>query len=179
MNTYIDKEYKIFKLFASGLAVAMAGNKDKHNACTIGWGSLGTIWTGKNGHGQIVTIYIHPDRYTSNLINDNDYFTVSFFDEKYRKKLGYLGSVSGRNEDKTKGSGLSLLDLDKTVTYKEAHTIFVCRKLYEQEFSKDGLVKDVKDYYINNPRSFPLDENGDWHSHIMYIGEIVDVIENN
>lgn len=179
MQNYQDKEYKIFKSFASGLVLACAGDLRKHNACTIGWGSMGTLWTGKNGNGNVLTIYIHPARYTSKLLDENKYFSVCFFNDKYKKELAYMGTKSGRDEDKTKGSGLTLLDLDKTIGYKEADTIFVCRKLYSNFFNKECLTEDVKNYYINNPKAFPLDEDGNWNTHKMCVGEIVEVIENN
>ena len=37
----------------------------------------------------------------------NDYFTVTHFPESMREALAYLGRVSGRDEDKVAGAGLT------------------------------------------------------------------------
>ena len=38
--------------------------------------------------GPIVTIYVNPLRYISEYLLKNDCFTISFFEEKYRRELG-------------------------------------------------------------------------------------------
>ena len=45
------------------------------------------------------------------------------------------------------------------------------------EIDKENLAQEIKDYYMSKPQSFPLDDNGDWHAHYLFIGEIIDVIE--
>ena len=69
-----------FDKFNKEWALVTAGNRDKFNSMTISWGSMGTLWF-KN----VVSIYIRPDRYTFEFLNNSDYFTLSFFDERYRR----------------------------------------------------------------------------------------------
>jgi flavin reductase (DIM6/NTAB) family NADH-FMN oxidoreductase RutF len=178
MNNFDEKEYKIFKMFHEQWALVTAGKIEKFNTCTVGWGSLGTLWTRPGKNGAIVTAYLHPARYTREVLQQNDIFTVSFFPNEYRKALGYLGTHSGRNEDKVSASGLSPISIDQGVTFKEANLTFVCRKLYQHQLSKENIAKDVQDYYIANPKSYPLNENGEWEPHWLFIGEIVDVKDN-
>ncbi len=115
----------------------------------------GAVWAtygGPNG-GDIstVTVYIHPARYTQEFMEKYDTFTVSFFSESHRKALGYLGSHSGRNEDKVANSGLTPVVAGNGVTFKEADLTFVCRKLYEHQFDENHLADSVKEYYAANP----------------------------
>ena len=64
MSNYTDKKYEVFNLFEKQWALVTAGNVDDFNACTVSWGSMGTIWTGKNRKGSAITVYIHPARHT-------------------------------------------------------------------------------------------------------------------
>lgn len=93
----------IFKLFDDHWALVTAGTPEDYNTMTISWGSLGTIWAPRGNGRQIATIYIKPSRYTFNYLEKSDYYTISFFPEEKRKDLAYLGSHSGRDEDKLAG----------------------------------------------------------------------------
>ena len=178
MKQFEEKDYKIFDLFRNQWALVTAGNIKKFNTCTVGWGSLGTLWTKQGQNGSTVTVYLHPARYTCEVLQQNAIFTVSFFPKKYRKALGYLGTHSGRNEDKVSASGLSPISIDQGVTFKEANLTFVCRKMYQHQFSKEDIAQDVQDYYAANPKSYPLNEKGEWEPHWVFVGEITDVKDN-
>ena len=81
MEGFKAKEYKIFELFDKQWAIVTAGSMAHYNSCTVSWGSLGNIW-GHAGHScPIVTVYVHPARYTSEFLRDSDIFTVSFYPE--------------------------------------------------------------------------------------------------
>ncbi len=153
--------------FKDDWALVSAGNINNFNCCTISWGSMGTIW-----NKDTITIYIHPARYTSKFLEDNDYFTVSFFDEKYKKDLAYIGSHSGRNENKINNTCLSPIEFESSVSFKEAKLTYLCKKLYSHQFNKDDLSKDIQDYYAANPNIYP-DFNGGWQPHIAFVGEII------
>ena len=49
-----------------------------------------------------------------------EYFIVSFFDSEYKKAIAYLGSHSGRNENKIENAGLTAVAIGKTMGFKEA-----------------------------------------------------------
>ena len=61
-----------------------------------------------------------------------EYFTVSFFAPEYKKALAYLGSHSGRNENKIENAGLTAVAIGKTMVFKEAKQAFLCKKLCKQ-----------------------------------------------
>lgn len=159
---FLKNRYEILSMFDERWALATAGNMENFNTCTIGWGSLGTVW-GK----PTATIYINELRYTNSFLLDNDYFTVSFFPEKYREDLTYLGTHSGRDEDKVAKTRLTPVKAGESVSFKEACLTFVCRKIYWDKQSLDQLDYEISSgFYAKRP------------PHYEYIGEIIDVIEN-
>ena len=177
MKDFELKDYKVFELFSKQWAVVSAGSMEHHNGCTVSWGSLGTMWTipGKKS-GSIVTVYLYPTRYTRQLMEENDTFTVSFFPKEYKKAMGYMGSHSGRDEKKATAAGLTPTAIGDTVGYKEASLTFVCRKVYQHQMAKEDIAQDVQEYYAANPKAYPVDKNGEWHPHWVFVGEIIDVI---
>ncbi len=142
-------------------ALLTAGNSDKFNTMTISWGGLGTLW-----NKPVVTVYVKPIRYTYEFMEENDYFTVSFYDHKYRKDLALLGSKSGRDSDKVALTDLTASFMDDAVTFKEAQLTILCKKIYFQDLDVKNMDSSVieKFYDIEEP-------------HRMYIGEVVDVID--
>ena len=122
---------------------------------------MGTIW-GK----PMITVFIRPTRYTYEFIKSNEYFTVSFFDEKYREKLSLIGNKSGRDIDKVKETGFTPKFLDKGITYEEASETFILKKWYFQFMDASQIPDDVKKVYYT-----PGDE-----THYMFIGLVVDKV---
>ena len=151
---------EIFSQFDKKWALLTAGTEDSFNTMTISWGGMGTIW-----NKPAVTVYVRESRYTHEFMDGNDYFTVSFYPEQYKKELGVLGSRSGRNMDKMTVSGLTAMKAGESMTFKEAEVTLVCKKLYKQRLLPENMPKDVVDtMYADND------------IHDMYIGEIVDMI---
>lgn len=147
-----------FDFFSNALALTV-GTKDKLNAMTIGWGGLGVLW-GKDR--PVITVYVEKRRYTHQFMEDNDYFTVTAFTKDYDSTLHYLGTVSGRDEDKIKGSGLTLKFTDAgNPAFEEGRLILECKKLYGAPFDPAGFGELAKQEYSNRPL------------HSVYIGEIV------
>ena len=149
------------KLFANDWMLLSAGKDTSMNMMTIAWGALGELW-GK----PVVTVYVSTDRYTYKFLEDNEYFTVTAFPEQFRDKLQYLGSVSGRDEDKVKGSGLTpeFTKLGNPI-YKEANLAIECKKIYAEQFKKELMPLEQRQWYDEKKLGV----------HVMYIGEIVNV----
>ena len=167
-----ENEYKVFELFEKQWALVTAGNMERFNCCTVGWGGMGTLW-----NKPVVTVYLHPARYTREFLNTNDSFTLSFFPEAYKKALGVLGTLSGRDGDKITPSGLTPTAMGESVSYEEAELSFLCRKLYQHRFSKEDLAPEIQAYYQAHPKVYPPDEEGEWQPHWVFVGEVVDVID--
>lgn len=176
MSNFREKSYRAFDMFIKEWALVTAGTMEDYNTCTIGWGTMGNIWGSTSKTDKpIITVFIHPARYTQEFMEKYDTFTVSFFSMEQRKALGYLGSHSGRDEDKVAASGLTPVAIGDTVTFKEASKTFVCRKLYSQQFEMDRLHPDIRDYYASMPQVYTQRDKDEWEPHYMYIGEVLEV----
>ncbi len=173
MNQYDEKDYKIFELFRNNWALVTAGDMQHFNSCTVSWGSMGTLWTRPGGGGSVITVYIHPGRYTHGFMLNSDTFTVSFFPKECRKALSYIGSHSGRDEDKAAAAHLTPVPMENSVTYQEASQAFLCRKVYQHQFAKEDIAPDVQEYYREHPGVYPVDEKGEWQPHWVFVGEII------
>lgn len=151
-----------FKMIGKDWFLITAGDKNHINTMTAGWGGLGVMW-GKDS----VFVVIRPNRYTKEFVDKNEEFSLSFFDEKYKKELLYLGSVSGRQENKIKKSGLTVKREDNIPYFSEAKTVMLCKKLYAQEMKEDCFIDNnlIEKWYPEK----------DYH--ILYVGEILKVID--
>lgn len=117
-----------------------------------------------------------PGAHTCEFLERGDTFTVSFYPPEYRRALGYIGSHSGRDGDKAAAAGLTPLAFGQGVTYAEANLTFLCKKLYQHQFTTEDLAPEVQAYYASMPQVYP-DFHGGWQPHIAFVGEIIDVID--
>ena len=85
MSVLKEDTNKLMELFEKNWALVTAGSIEDYNSCTVSWGSLGNIWGNPGQSHKVAPVYIHPARYTSEFLKRNDFFTVSFFDPKFRK----------------------------------------------------------------------------------------------
>lgn len=152
----------VFSIFDKKWALLTAGRKDKFNSMTISWGGLGTLW------GKLVaTVYVKPIRYTHDFMEQSEYFTISFYEETYRKSLGLFGSLSGKDVDKVKAAGFHPFTVGDAVTFREAHLTLLCKKIYRQDLDTSVMPRDVaEDFYETEA------------AHTMYIGEVMEIIES-
>ena len=156
-----DIEGNPVKMFADEWFELAAGKEGDMNLMTIAWGSLGELWS-----KPVVTVYVSTSRYTYEYMEKNDYFTITHFPASMREKLQYLGTASGRDEDKVKGADLTVefTNLGNPI-FAEADLAIECKKIYADQFKADKM---------------PI-ERRQWHEetgtgiHVMYVGEIVNV----
>ena len=137
-----------------------AGDKEKSNAMTIGWGGIGTLW-GRTA----LTVYVAEKRYTKEFMDKAEYFTVMAFDVEQSKVLDYMGRESGRDGDKAAALGLHTAYTENgTPYYIEANLVIECKIMYAAPFDPQYFKSDVpKNRYSNFPAGL----------HTMYIGEVV------
>ena len=137
-----------------------AGDKEKSNAMTIGWGGIGTLW-GRTA----LTVYVAEKRYTKEFMDKAEYFTVMAFDVKDSKVLNYMGTRSGRDGDKAQALGLhTAYTANGTPYYTEATMVIECKIMYAAPFDPQYFKSDApKQMYAYFPAGI----------HSMYIGEVV------
>ena len=143
-----------------------AGNQKRgYNTMTASWGHLGSIW-GHGGGLPTAVIYLRPQRYTKEFVDREELFTISVFPEEYKKDLGYLGVVSGRDSDKVSATKLTPVYEEDCTYFKQAKLVLVCRKLYQGTLKEEGFIDKsiLADHYPNKDL------------HEMYIGQIEKVL---
>lgn len=150
-----------FSMIGKEWLLVTARKEDKVNTMTASWGGLGVMW-GKN----VAFIVLRPQRYTKEFVDAGSTFSLSVLDEKYRKTLSYLGTVSGRDEDKVAKSGLTVKDEEDTPYFEEANTVLICRKLYAQPYDPACFIDKACD-----EKWYP-----DKDYHTLYIAEIEKVL---
>ena len=158
MKDFLDTSLNIFQ---KEWALVTAGTMENYNTMTIGWGGLGTLW-----RKPVCTVYVKPCRYTHSFMDANDYFTVSFYSDEHRSALSVLGTKSGRDGDKVAEVGFTAVAAGESVTFKEAQTTLLCRKIYRQDMCLDSMPAEaVEKYYTEEA------------AHTMFVGEVIDIIE--
>lgn len=154
-------DFNVFKSIGDQWMLVTAGTKEHCNTMTASWGGLGILW----GAPMALT-YIRPQRYTKQFMDANEYFTLSFFSEDYRKQLALCGSKSGRDADKVKECGFTVAAGESGAPYfEEAELVLVCRKRMVQKMEESLIPADVREKWYE----------GDYH--YMYWGEIVEALK--
>lgn len=144
----------------SGLLLAV-GDKDNHNAMTIGWGALGNVW---GANVNTITVYVAPARYTYQFMEKYKYFTVMTFDEDHKDVLAYMGSHSGRDGNKEEALGLHVAYTEHGAPYYlEASEVYECEIIYRDPFDPAGFEEIPRKRYENFPAGI----------HSIYIGKIL------
>ena len=91
----------LFETISKEWMLVTAGTKDKFNTMTANWGGAGFLW-----NRPVAFIFIRPERYTFDFIEQNDYLTLSFLGEEHKEVHKICGSKSVRNALVDKVSGL-------------------------------------------------------------------------
>ena len=147
------------------MLVTAGDDKRGYNTMTASWGHLGSIW-GHGGGLPTSVIFVRPQRYTKEFVDREDLYTLCFFKPEHKKALGYLGSHSGRDGDKVAEVGFTAVSAGESVTFAQAKTTLLCKKIYRQDMTLDAMPADaIEKYYTEEA------------PHTMFIGEVIDIIE--
>lgn len=153
----------LIRLIASDWMLVTAGTPEKFNTMTANWGGMGYLWN-KN----VVFVFVRPERYTYEFMENTEGFTLTFFDERYRDALNLCGVKSGRNCDKVRESGLTPLFTEAGLpAFAEARTILECRKLYATQLTRDAFLD-------HEPLDVHYRTKGGLHK--IYIAEIINCL---
>jgi flavin reductase (DIM6/NTAB) family NADH-FMN oxidoreductase RutF len=156
-----DIEDNPVKLCDNWFALA-SGKEGDMNAMTIGWMTIGRIWT-----NPVAMVYVSPDRYTFEFMERNKYFTITSFQNEDREKLLILGTRSGRDGDKIKDAGLTVEYTELgNPTFANGRLMIECRKIYSEQIDSAILDKGIRKRFYEDYKQTV---------HHLYIGEIVNV----
>ena len=138
-----------------------AKHDDKINAMTASWGGVGVLW-GKN----TTFIFVRDSRYTKELIDESDYFSLTFFDNSYKSAMKYFGMVSGRNEDKIKTANMNVNYYEEIPFIDEGNFVICCRKM--------SATPILPEQFLDHEIEEKWYADGDLHT--MYVGEILQIL---
>lgn len=136
------------------------------NTMTIGWGKMGIEW-----NKPIFIAYVRETRYTKQMLEENGEFTMNIpYGDVDSRILGYCGTKSGRDTDKIRDLGLTLVESEKIRVpgIAELPLTLECKVIYQQKQELSQIPQSVID------RFYPaVNESGFRDCHIAYYGEIV------
>ncbi len=156
-----DVETSPAELFGDRWALIGSGDIDNHNIMTASWGMLGKLW-----NKDVAFIFIRPQRYTYEIIEKEDYFTVNFLSGKYKDALNICGAASGRDCDKFERANLSPYYVEGTTAVEQANLVVVCKKIAITDMKPEDFISDEIDGFYKDK---------DYHR--VYVGEIIKVLE--
>lgn len=155
------------KLFGDDWAVVAAGTKDDFNELTVSWGALGDAWW---DNMPIAIIFVSATRYTHKYLEENDTFSINVFPSQYRRALAYIGSHSGKNEDKVAATGLKVdFSESGTPVFPEARLIIECRKVYSHDLDRSKFTESLMGNYAQKKFQGVV-------PHTVYFGEIINCL---
>jgi len=111
-------------------------------------------WTTPLSHNPpLVGVSISPKRYTYQLIKESHDFTLNVLSVNYVRQVNFLGTVSGRNRDKIRESGLTLSGsrIVRAPHVLEALAVLECIVENEVKAGDHNLfIARVVDAYVKN-----------------------------
>ncbi len=156
-----DIDDNLIRMIGKDWMLITAGSESNYNMMTASWGNMGWIW-----EKPMSIIYVRPQRHTYKYTELEDYYTISFYNDKSKESLKKMGALSGKNFDKMNYENLTpIITPNTSVAFEEAYLILECKKVYrtilkESEFLDKTVVDD----------KYP-----DRDFHTVYYGEILNV----
>jgi flavin reductase (DIM6/NTAB) family NADH-FMN oxidoreductase RutF len=158
----VEIRHNPFQLVGRDWMLITAGTPDSFNTMTASWGTWGHLW-----ERDVAICFVRPQRYTYGFMERSGVYTLSFYEEAWRKALDYCGSHSGRDADKVRETGLISFETPGgAVAFEQARLVLECRKLYAGDLAESGFVDPAL-----------VDENyakRDFHR--FYVGQITRVL---
>lgn len=140
-------------------AIAVATDGKETNGLTIGWAEIGRLW-----RKPAMTVYVHKARYSKHIFDGAAYYAVCFMRPEHKNVVGYFGTVSGRDENKMKNCGLTVLEEDGVPYFAESRAVVICRVMGKNDFNASSCDEGVREWYQRDG------------VHTLYHGEIVKVL---
>ena len=126
-----------FRFGGDTWALLTAKKGDKVNTMTVSWGGITYIW-----NKTCAVVYVRESRYTRELIDSSKKFSLSFLNrDEFKSLKKYLGSVSGRDEDKISNARLN-------VNYYEDDIPFIDEADNWTVYTEDGGLSDQWEYTV-------------------------------
>lgn len=144
-------------------ALLTCGKEGNVNTMTISWGGMGVIWNMDVGF-----VFVRGSRYTKEFLDKYDTFSVSHFapDKRTGLMLKYIGSISGRHEDKINNAKFHVAYHNGTPYIDEGRDIVIMKKLSVTKINPEDFIDPTIDEKFYDDKDY----------HYMYIGEVLQLM---
>lgn len=166
----ICDRFNIFSLVGEDFFLVTAGKKDNYNSMTGSGGGFGLHFRKPS-----TMCIFQSDRYTLELIQKEQTYTLSYFSDEYKKQLIFLGNKSGRNSQKMQEVELASIQTPSgDVSFKEAKLIIECKLM-------QIMTAYLEDFYSQEAKDYLKDVYKEESNYRKYVfGEITNVwVKNN
>ncbi len=158
---YLDPIFRQIKTGA--FLTTKVGNQ--FNTMTIGWLTVGRVW-----EIDVVSVYVRFSRFTYDLIQNSDFFTISFpYPNDKLDKIKEWGERSGRDYDKLKLSDIEATKSVSGVVIKDCNVHIECEKIYQQIMDPKALKAELLEEFYGDQQDY----------HHIYYGKIIDIYFDN
>jgi flavin reductase (DIM6/NTAB) family NADH-FMN oxidoreductase RutF len=149
----------IQRMGEDGLLLVTMGADGKPNVMTIGWGTMGSIWS-----RPVFVVLVRPSRHTYSRLEQVGEFTVNVPPRELAAAVNHCGTVSGRGHDKFQEMRLTPAPSREVrpPIIRECVVHYECRTLHRNDVVPEALAQAVRE------EAYP---SGDFHR--IYFGEIV------
>lgn len=157
--------FNIFNLVGKDFFAVTAGNHEHYNSMVGSGGGFGLLFRKPN-----VWCTIRSDRYTLELIEKEQKFTLSYFFDEYKQKMLFLGNKSGRDSKKMEEVELTTIKTSSgNISFEEANLIIECKLI---QITTPGL----DDFYSKEAKEWLNDTYKSTSDYRKYVfGEITHV----
>ncbi len=154
----------VFTLVGKNFVIT-AGKEDHYNSMTCSGGGLGLLF-----RKPTTWCTLRSDRYTLEIIQKKQKYTLSYFPNEYKEQILFLGSKSGRDSEKMKEVELTRVQTPSgDMSFKEARLIIECKlTAITTANPNDFCTQEAKDY-LNEAYK----EASDYRKHVF--GEVTHV----
>ena len=159
----------VFTLVGKVFTVVTVGKEDNYNSMTASGGGMVMLFR------KPCTMLLFPsNRYTLELIEKEQTYTMSYFPDEYRKQVMFLGSKSGRDSAKMKEVELTSVQTPSgNISFKEAGMIIECKLM-------QITIPNPSDFYTQEAKDYINEAYKDVNEYRKYVfGEITHVWVKN
>jgi len=133
----------VFTLACKDFYAITAGKKGHYNSMIGSGGGMGMMF-----RKPATWCCIQATRYTLELIEKEQAYTLSYFSDGYKKQALFLGSKSGRDSEKMKEVELTSIQTPSgNISFEESRLIFECKLTQiTTANAEDFYSQEAKDY---------------------------------
>ncbi len=139
----ICDKFNVFTLVGKDYFAVTAGQKGNYNSMIGSGGGFGLLF-----RQPATWCVLRTDRYTLEIIEKEQTYTLSYFPDEYKEQMMFLGSKSGRGSEKMNEVQLTSIQTPSgNMSFEEAKLIIECRLTQiTTPHPDDFYTQEAKDY---------------------------------